>query len=154
MSSTAAPTRPSTSTDASLVPLAAAGSMIPPELHVTPSLPPSLPPFLDSNGALVLADINEEDPNDEDDDDLPVGPGEQHYIYKSRDIKTLVILTRGLLEEDGVSQLIDIGIFPWSTVKPIANIKPTSKDLRDEIERRWNTFVGRRSSASKLETAS
>ena len=87
-----------------------------------------------------LREEEEEEEEEEEDDDLTIGPAEQHYIYMNREVKCLVLLTRGIKEEDGLAQMLDIGVYPWTTVKPITSIKPNSKDLRGEIERRWNTI--------------
>lgn len=62
----------------------------------------------------------------------------------NRDVKCLVLLCQGMTEEDGVAQLLDIGVYPISVDHREANnfyqAQLEGAMVRGEIERRWNTL--------------
>lgn len=68
-----------------------------------------------------------------------VSHAEQHYASKNHSIKALVAMCRGLL--DGDKPLLDISVEPWASMK-ITTVKPTAKEYKEEIERRWQISVG------------
>ncbi len=65
---------------------------------------------------------------------------EQNYIDKNQCMKSLVVMCRGLLDEDG-KQLLDPTSDPWKFFKPAATVKPLADDYKQEIERRWNHYI-------------
>jgi hypothetical protein len=69
-----------------------------------------------------------------------VGDAERHYISSNCDVKVLLVLCRGIFEPDG-SPLLDENAEPWRSVKPRLSIKPTAKDLRAEVTRRFQSFI-------------
>ena len=80
------------------------------------------------------------DPNNADaTDDNEACDAERHFASKNHCVKALVVMCRGLT--DGDEPLLDISSEPWASMK-IMTVKPTAKDFKDEIERRWVTFVG------------
>ena len=68
------------------------------------------------------------------------GDAERHYISSNCDVKVLLVLCRGIFEPDG-SPLLDENAEPWRSVKPRLSIKPTAKDLRAEVTRRFQSFI-------------
>jgi hypothetical protein len=71
---------------------------------------------------------------------------ERHFISQNQCLKALVVMCRGLTDGDG--PLLDISSEPWVSMK-VTTVKPTSKDCKDEIHRRWVTFVGVAGNQSK-----
>jgi len=65
---------------------------------------------------------------------------EQNYIEKNQCMKSLVVMCRGLLDEDG-KQLLDPTSDPWKFFKPAATVKPLADDYKQEIERHWNYYI-------------
>jgi hypothetical protein len=63
------------------------------------------------------------------------GAAEDRYRFKNQSLKTLVVLCRGLKDEDG-NELLDIKKEPWSRLKT-ALVKPSNADYVEEIVRRY-----------------
>ena len=63
------------------------------------------------------------------------GAAEDRYRFKNQSLKTLVVLCRGLKDEDG-NELLDIKKEPWSRLKTII-VKPSNADYVEEIVRRY-----------------
>jgi ElaB/YqjD/DUF883 family membrane-anchored ribosome-binding protein len=63
-----------------------------------------------------------------------LGAAEDQYRFKNQSLKYLVVLCRGLKDEDG-NELLDIKTEPWSKLKT-ALVKPCNADYVEEIVRR------------------
>ena len=68
-----------------------------------------------------------------------VCPAERLYALKNHSIKSLVVMCCGLM--DGGQPLLDIAVEPWVSMK-VGTIKPTAKEYKEEILRRWEISVG------------
>ena len=97
----------------------------------------------DGDGANTEVKSDEEEDSSGDDDveipssrksNIVLCPAEQYFAHKNQSVKSLVVMCRGLLSGD--DQLLDITKEPWLSMK-VGLVKPTAKDYKDEIERRW-----------------
>jgi hypothetical protein len=64
---------------------------------------------------------------------------ELRYRNKKQSLKTLAALCRGL-KDDNDNDLMDIKSYPWCKLK-VSSVKPTAKDYREEIGRRYDELL-------------
>jgi hypothetical protein len=69
---------------------------------------------------------------------MTAGSAERWLNSKNHSMRTLVVLCRGILNDDG-SQILDIMMDPWRLL-PLNTIKPKSEEYKVEIKRRWEQF--------------
>ena len=80
---------------------------------------------------------------------IGASPSEEFYVAHNRSVLALAVLCIGLHDADG-GLVFDPAAKPWKSMKK-KSVNPSTKDMKDEIERRWDTFVALSLSAKDIE---
>ena len=70
---------------------------------------------------------------------IGASPTEQFYVAHNRSVLALAVLCVGLRDGDG-NLMFDPSEKPWKSMKK-KTVNPSTKDMRDEVQRRWDAFV-------------
>lgn len=70
---------------------------------------------------------------------IGASPTEQFYVAHNRSVLVLAVLCVGLRDGDG-NLMFDPSEKPWKSMKK-KTVNPSTKDMRDEVQRRWDAFV-------------
>ena len=75
-------------------------------------------------------------------------PSEEFFVVNNRSLLALAVLSIGLLDADG-KMLFDPKEIPWKSMKK-KMVNPAVPDMKDEVKRRWDTFVTSSLSADEI----
>ena len=80
---------------------------------------------------------------------IGASPSEEFYVAHNRSVLALAVLCIGLHDADG-GLVFNPAAKPWKSMKK-KSVNPSTKDMKDEIERQWDTFVALSLSAKDIE---